>query len=133
MLKVPFHRRMTRIRVLALFLLGSLAWGATAEVTHRHGNQLTARSVQLRTTIVSNSLTASQSEASNPDTQGIRSPSSDQCLICQLHQNLSAALFGPTLQVAATDALRVTANLQGVSTLSSSALIHQGRAPPAYL
>jgi hypothetical protein len=130
--KAGFHSRMTRVRLLTLFLLGSLAWGATAEVIHGHGTQLTARSVQFQKTTASNSSTASQTRASNPDPRGT-SPSSDQCLICQLHQNLSAALFGPTLQIAAADALRVTATIKGIPTLSGSALMHQGRAPPSYL
>jgi hypothetical protein len=133
MLKVSRYGRTTRVRWLALLLLGSLAWGATAEATHRHGDQLTARAFQLPATILSNSSIAPQTEVSKLDPQGIRSSSSGQCLICQLHQNLSAALFGPTLQIAATNALRVTTKPAGISTLDSLALLHQGRAPPSYL
>ena len=131
--KVSFHRRMTRVRILTLLLLGSLAWGATAEVTHRHDNQLSPRSVQSQRAILSNSATTPQTEANKPDTQGLRSPSSAQCLICQLHRNLSATLFGPTLQFAAADALLVPTGSSIISTLSSSASMHHGRAPPAYL
>jgi hypothetical protein len=121
------------MQLLTLLLLGSLAWGATAEVIHSHGTQPSKRSVQILRTIASDSSAAHPNQANTPLPRGTRSPSSDQCLICQLHQNLSAALFGPTLHFAAADASRATAAIQCTTTLSSSALMHQGRAPPFYL
>lgn len=133
MLKVSRYGRTTRVRWLALLLLGSLAWGAIAEATHRHGDQLTARSLKSPTRTVSNSSATAQTEAINSDTGGVRSPKSTLCPLCQLHQNLSAALFGPTLQIAAANALHITTGSAGISTLDSLALLRQGRAPPSYL
>lgn len=128
--KVTLHGRMTRVRILALFLLGTLAWGATAEVTHRHNGQLTARTRQSLTAIVSNTPAPSDTKTVSPETQTVKAPFSAQCPLCQLQQNLSATLFGSTLRFAAADALWVRLAAQRISTLSNSTLIHDGRAPP---
>ena len=127
---VSFHRPLTRVRILAFLLLASLAWGAIAEVTHRHNGQKVSRSRQSLSAPIANSQTGTRTELGSSETQTFKSSLSSQCTLCQLQQNLSATLFGPTLQIAATDSRLVTFAAQKISTLSSSALIPDGRAPP---
>ena len=125
---VSFHRPLTRVRILAFLLLASLAWGAIAEVTHRHNGQKISRSRQSLSTPIANSQAGT--EVGSSETQTFKSSVSSQCTLCQLQQNLSATLFGPTLQLAAPESLSVSFAVQKISTLSSSALIPDGRAPP---
>ena len=125
---VSFHRPLTRVRILAFLLLASLAWGAIAEVTHRHNGQKISRSHQSLSAPIANSQAGT--EVGSSETQTFKSSVSSQCTLCQLQQNLSATLFGPTLQIAAPESLSVSFAVQKISTLSSSALIPDGRAPP---
>jgi hypothetical protein len=127
---VSFHRPLTRVRILAFLLLASLAWGAIAEVTHRHNGQKISRSRQSLSAPIANSQAGAGTELGSSERQTFKSSISSQCTLCQLQQNLSATLFGPTLQLAAPDSLSVSFAVQKISTLSSSALIPDGRAPP---
>jgi len=133
MLKVSTHRRISRARLLALLLLGTLAWGATAEFTHRHGAQVNARLRLLEATSVSHQPVTPKIEDSSPERQGARSPSSGQCLICQLHQNLSASLFNSPPRIATVDIRVLHKSAAIVCQLSDFASNELGRAPPINL
>lgn len=124
-----------RARLLALLLLASLAWGATAEFNHHHGGR--ARLAQsLLSTIQAQSLDdASSVKIESNETNGTSSTSKTgaECLICQLHQNLSTTLLGQTPGVGAAEAHRLNAPATAVFQLSEFTSTGQGRAPPSNL
>jgi hypothetical protein len=108
-------------RLIALVLFLFVAYGATIEVVHKHGNP--ANSVDEAS---SSSISATNEGAAARDSR-----QSDTCLICQLHQNLFTALFNaqPGLVAPpAQTALRATA--QPASYLSQMDTPRRGRAPP---
>jgi hypothetical protein len=112
--------------VLALILLATISWGATAEVNHHHGfsKGKSARSFQ-------GSLPGaafSSGEASRK-----RSSTRDECLICQLHQNLSAGALAqlPHQTPALRQFPRPTAAV--ISQRTQFITSERGRAPPVNL
>ena len=134
MLKLLSNKPITRMRLLAVLVLASLAWGATAEVTHRHGAQLNARLRLLQATTVPDQPATPQIATPRRGRQETTSSSSSgQCLICQLHQNLSTTLITASLQSETAQALIVVASANLPFAPSNSALTQPGRAPPAYL
>ena len=119
--------------MLAVLLLASLAWGSTVEFTHHHG---------AGTKPGESSSTKAPSRAADEPTQvGSRStngPLSDsktgaECLICQLHQNLSTTIIGHTPGVGPTEKLGLNTPLSAVVQLSEFTSTGQGRAPPSIL
>jgi len=109
-------------RVLAFVLLLLVAYSTTAEAVHKHGNLL-----------VRNQATQGISVASTPDGTGSSlndSRSLGDCLICQLHQNLSTTLFSPLPQAIAPVVQATLAPTVEVSYLSHAATPQRGRAPP---
>ena len=118
-------RAATRIRLLALVLLACLSWGATAEFTHQHSTQVNQASLQTQSEV------AFVSDFGRTTTS--KSKSLGDCLICQLHQNLSNTLFTHTLAVG---------TVQHVSQYFAAAFVihradfstsQRGRAPPQIL
>jgi len=115
-------------RLLALVLLASIAWGATAEFTHAHGlrnqpalSQITADS----------SLNAGESvQTSNKGNSSSRSKVSTECLICQLHQNLSQTLLGHALATASADTHSFVFNPDLALYRADFSKRQRGRAPP---
>jgi hypothetical protein len=127
-----------RARVLAVVLLASIAWGATAEFTHHHGAQSTARvSGSLLSKAqgpnVADQTPAVRIESGETERSSSRSTNATDCLICQLQQNLSATLFNSPPRVATVDiqVVRVPATI--VVQLSEFAANQHGRAPPSNL
>lgn len=108
-------------RLLAFVLLAFVAYAATAEAVHKHGNISLARA-GLSSTAVSNSNDAG-SALNDSRTFG-------DCLICQLHQNLSTSLFSSLPQVIAPQAQTVRTAAVESSYLSQSDTPRRGRAPP---
>jgi hypothetical protein len=122
--------------VLAVVLLASIAWGATAEFTHHHGAQSTVRfSALLSQAQASNGeqTATPRVESGETETSSSRSTNGADCLICQLHQNLSATLFNAPLRVATVDIRVLNGPATVVFPLSEVASNQHGRAPPSDL
>lgn len=110
----------TLTRVAAFLLLVFLAYGATVEVVHKHGNLVTKLDE-----------TTSSFKAANGDGRAAgESRQNGACLICQLHQNLSASLFNAQLRIAPPLAHIAHAATQPTSYLSQMDTPRRGRAPP---
>src|ERR1041385_9384536 len=119
-----------RNRGLAILLLACLGWGATAEFTHHHGSQSqTGQSVLA--TAADGAATAL--ESSNSGRTSSRSRSQAECLICQLHQNLSSSEINQPFLIGA--------HASPVSFMPTNVAVHlfeladtrRGRAPPTIL
>jgi hypothetical protein len=126
--------RSRRIRILAVLLLASLAWETTAEFTHHHG-------AELNSSVSQSLLKATQTPNAGNDASSIllqagktsgssSSKTRNECLICQLHQNLSATVFSnlPGFDIRDFRVLHPTTNV--VFQLSEFRFSGQGRAPP---
>jgi len=127
------HKPARRARALAVVLLASIAWGATAEFTHHHGSQSTARfSALLSQTQTSNvgEQTTTPRVESGTEASSSRSTNGADCLICQLHQNLSTTLFNTPPRVTPVDIHVVSASATVIFPLSEIASNQRGRAPP---
>lgn len=116
-----------------MLLLAALAWGSTVEVTHHHGTKLKPNE-----SLSSASQSATDNEAtqvSSNNTNGTQSTSrsGDACLICQLHQNLSATVIGHTPGVGPTETRSLNAAPREVVQLSEFISTGHGRAPPSIL
>jgi hypothetical protein len=120
--------------MLAVLLLASLVWGSTAELTHHHsaGARLDASRSASQSPVPDE---ASLIQVSSSKTNG---PSSNtkggaECLICQLHQNLSASAIGHTPGDGPTETLGQNTPLSTVVQLAEFASTGHGRGPPAIL
>jgi len=111
--------------LLALLLLACIGWGATAEFTHSHSTRANQAALQTQ------SEGAFVSDFGKTTTSKSKSPA--DCLICQLHQNLSNTIF---THAPATGAV------QHVSQYFAAAVVihradfstsQRGRAPPVNL
>jgi hypothetical protein len=125
-----------RARALAVVLLASIAWGATAEFTHHHGPQSTVRaSTLLSQTQASNVVeqTTTTRVESGTEASSSRSTNGADCLICQLHQNLSTTLFNTPPRITPVDIHVVSASVTVIFPLSEVASNQRGRAPPSNL
>jgi hypothetical protein len=124
-----------RTRLLAVLLLAAFAWGTTAELSHHHG--LKVRSGQAFSTTAPGSLASASSSprVGSEKTSGTRSSSKTGavCLICQLHQNLSATLFSEPPGVGSSETHVLNATATVVVQLSEYTAHRHGRAPPANL
>ena len=123
--------------MLAVVLLASIAWGATAEFTHHHGARSAARVSTLLSQAQASHLadqTASpRVESGKTEKSSPRSTNGADCLICQLHQNLSTSLFNTPPRVAPVNLLVASASAAVVFPPSEVASNQHGRAPPANL
>ena len=122
--------------MLAVVLLASIAWGATAEFTHHHG----ARSAARVGTLLSQAQAANVGEQtitprveSGTERSSSRPTNGADCLICQLHQNLSTTLFNKPPRVAPVDIHVASASATVIFPLSEVASNQHGRAPPSNL
>jgi methionine-rich copper-binding protein CopC len=130
------HNPARRARVLAVVLLASIAWGATAEFTHHHGAQSTVRfGALLSQAPASNGEQTATSRVGSGETEksSSRSTNGADCLICQLHQNLSATLFNAPPRVVPVDIHVVSASATVIFPPSEVAANQHGRAPPSNL
>jgi hypothetical protein len=125
-------RTIKRIRVLAALLLASLAWGTTAEFTHNHGSRTRAALVQTQATD-SSFESDHYAESTNKGNSSSRSKSSAECLICQLHQNLSNSVLGHALAIASVETHVFVYNPDLVLHRADFSQNQRDRAPPLNL
>lgn len=129
-----FRSPAKRARLLALFLLASISWVTTAEFNHHHGGK--ARfSQSLSTTEAQNADDASSVKIESSETNGTSSSRTTgaECLICQLHQNLSATALGHTPGIGTVETHGPNAPPSVGFQLSEFTANCQGRAPPSNL
>lgn len=118
--------------MLAALLLASIAWGATAEFTHTHG--LRTQSALTSATVSNSSFDSSESvQTSNQSSTSSRLRSSAECLICQLHQNLSNSLLGHALAAASAETQSFAFNPDLTLHRADFSKSQRGRAPPIVL
>ncbi|HEX6046547.1 MAG TPA: hypothetical protein VFZ22_18780 [Pyrinomonadaceae bacterium] len=115
----PIQFRSAFSRGLGLLLIAFIFYGTTVDAAHRHGRVLPASSDVA-------SLTHSDQSANPAGT----STGCNDCLICQLHQNLNTTLIAyrlvtPPQQVQ----VRIPATIVR-DILSQSGTTASGRAPP---
>jgi hypothetical protein len=124
--------------MLAVLLLAALAWGTTAEFTHHHGappnsavNQSLPNAAQ--TPNAANEASSIRFEPGTTNGSSKSSKTGTECLICQLHRNLSATVFSnpPGLGTQEVCVLHTTTNV--VFQSSEFRVSGQGRAPPSNL
>ncbi|MDX6694503.1 MAG: hypothetical protein QOF02_2106 [Blastocatellia bacterium] len=108
------------MRAMALLLLLLVAYGATVEVVHKHGNSGKGYAAATSSTKV---VDKEGSAATDARTSGA-------CLICQLHQNLFTSLFNAQPKLVAPPALVARTTVQPTSYLSQMDAPRRGRAPP---
>jgi hypothetical protein len=130
-----FRSPAKRARLLAALLLASLAWGTTAEFNHHHGARARFDQSLLSTTPAQNADDALSVRIESSETNGTTSSrkTGAECLICQLHQNLSATALGHTPGVGTAETHALKAQLSVVFQLSEVTANCQGRAPPSNL
>lgn len=117
---------------MAVLLLASIAWGSTAEFTHHHssGNQPSG-SISKATSTIPDQATSDQVSANKNKGTSSNTKGGAECLICQLHQNLSTSVIGHAPGHGPTERLSLNTPLSAVIQLSEFAVIGHGRAPPA--
>jgi hypothetical protein len=130
-----FRSPAKRARLLALLLLGLLAWGSTAEFNHHHNGKAGSGKSRLSTTQVQNAgdslfVTIESRESTSTSSN---SKTSAVCLICQLHHNLSATALGHTPGVGTEEAHRLNPSLSVFVQQFEFTASCQGRAPPSNL
>ena len=114
-------------RVLAAVLLVTIAWTATAEATHYHGSA--TRNVYS----LNGDAPAQPAIQSSGAQKGSRkSPTRNECLICQLHRHLFATALTHHLHEtpAAYVCLRFTPH--AISHRKQLIYLEGGRAPPGF-
>jgi hypothetical protein len=110
-------------RLLSLLLFAFIIHGATAEIVHSHGGASLARHVV-------NTTTPAVSDPLDSDSSSQKTRTLNECVICQLHQNLSTTLF-TALPWMAPPTEQFTSILASATTYFSPASTPQrGRAPP---
>jgi hypothetical protein len=123
---------MTRIRVVAVLLLASLAWGTTAEFTHHHGQR--ARPSLTTDQTANSALGFGDSvEPNNGTSTSTRLKLGTECLICQLQQNLSNTLLGHAPAISATSTHSLALDAAIVFHRADFSTSQRGRAPPINL
>jgi hypothetical protein len=131
------HNPAGRARVLAVVLLASITWGATAEFTHHHGARSTARAStllsQTQASNVADNSSATRIESGGTQRSSSKSTNAADCLICQLHENLSTTLFNTPPRIVPVDLQVVSAAATVVFPLSEVSSNQHGRAPPSNL
>ena len=129
-----FRNPVKRTRLLALLLLAAFAWGTTAEFSHHHGTNAKFDESLSSTAQSSTADEATSTRISSSNTNGTsNSKTGAECLICQLHQNLSATVIGHTPGVGSTETHAIKATAQVVLQLSEFTANQHGRAPPSIL
>jgi hypothetical protein len=115
----------SRARFLALLLLAFIGWGATAEFTHCHSTRVNQASLQTPSEV------AFVSDFGRTTTSKSKSPA--DCLICQLHQNLSNTVVtaAPVIGALSQSSFNpIASQALHYGDFSSS---QRGRAPPQIL
>jgi hypothetical protein len=121
-----------QVRLVALLLLASISWGATAEFTHSHG--VRNQSALTQTGFETTSFDANESvQSSNQSSTSYKTKSAAECLICQLHQNLSNSLLGHAPAIASVETHSFACNPDLAFHRSDFSESQRDRAPPANL
>ena len=121
--------------MLALLLLAALSWSTTAEFNHHHGGGARFEQSLLSATQAQDADDASSVRIESSKTNGTTSSSKTgaECLICQLHQNLSATVLSHTPGIGTAETLGLHASPIKVFQLSEFTANGHGRAPPSNL
>jgi hypothetical protein len=117
-----------RTRTLALLLLAAIAWGATAEVTHHHSQS--GRSSAQQLAAAGDPVSSERIDSPSNRTSSNRTSTRDECLICQLQQNLFATIFSPALQTTPATTATSCTHVAEIPYSSQSKTPQKGRAPP---
>lgn len=120
-----------RNRGLAFLLLACLAWGATVEFTHHHGSSPQAGQRTLAGTPADTIST--ELSSTNGGRTSSRSRSQEECLICQLHQNLSSSEINQPSPIGAAEPQLTFISTNVAVHLFEFADTRRGRAPPTIL
>jgi len=120
------------MRCLAALLLMVLACGTVAEYTHNHSDRSNGSQLNVGTANAAyNASNAIQSDDATKTSS--RSKSAAECLICQLHQNLSNTTFTHTLAVGPTETQLLAFNTTVDFHRAGFSASQRGRAPPTNL
>lgn len=123
-----------RARLLAALLLAAISWGSTAEFDHHHGTKARpGESIFAEQSSNADQDTSVQFEPGNTNGTSSKSKTRSECLICQLHQNLSATVVVHTPGVGPTETHGLNTPTTVVFVRSEFRSIGQGRAPPSYI
>ena len=122
-----------RTRLLAILLLAAFAWGTVAEFNHQHGAKTRLGQISSASNSIATESSFPQIESDDNDGTSSTSRTRGACLICQLHQNLSATLFSEPPGVGATETHLLRAAVPVVFQLSEFTANQHGRAPPSIL
>gem|GEM_PF-5074229 len=86
-----------RLRIVAAMLLASIAWGSTVESAHNHSTRApkhtNASEAANPSATTSEKSDAPRVQTEEPHRSSSRSSSRSECLICQLHHNLTTTLL----------------------------------------
>jgi len=113
-------------RSLALILLATICWGATAEVTHHHGFAKGKSERRFQGSLPGAAF-------SSDGALRKRSSTRDECLICQLHQNLSAGALVQLPHQAPTVRRFPRPTAAVIAQRTQFITSERGRAPPVNL
>ncbi len=116
-----------------MLLLASLAWGSTVEFTHHHGTNAKPGGSLANTAQSPTENEPTQISSSKTSGTSSKSRTGAECLICQLHQNLSTTELGHAPGVGATETCGLKSPADAVVKLSEYTSTGQGRAPPSIL
>ena len=114
------NHRASLKRGIGLLLVLFIVYGTTVEAAHRHGVAATQ----------SNSAASVTNPNSGPSSTSNAKPGCSDCLLCQLHQNLSATLISVKLNAAPVARVKHALSFNPVSIRSIANSPHSGRAPP---
>jgi len=123
-----------RTRLLAILLLAAFAWSTTAALSHHHGTKAKLGKSLSSTAQSPTADEATSTQVSSSNTNGTsNSKTGAECLICQLHQNLSATVIGHSPGVGPTETSGLNPLPSTVVQLSEFRSTGHGRAPPSIL
>jgi len=121
-----------RCRCLASFLLFALTCGTVAEFTHSHRDRANQPVTNVESGAVdSGCIDVLQSD--DPTTSSSRSKTAAECLICQLHQNLSNTTVTHSLATGPTEAHSFAPSAKLNFHRGDFSASQRGRAPPTNL
>ena len=119
----PSRRRSLPTRALALLLFALIIHGATVEMAHTHGGPSIARGVV-------ECATPSASDSGDADSSSQQARTRSECVICQLHQQLSITLFNSLPWTAPPPARSAPHQASSNPYFSLASTAQRGRAPP---
>ncbi|HEY6804325.1 MAG TPA: hypothetical protein VI306_12145 [Pyrinomonadaceae bacterium] len=115
----PHQKRKTFSRIVSWALLVFIIYGTTAEAAHHHGR------------VVPNTPSAASfTQTGNLDGSAGNKSSCNDCLICQLHQNVSTTLIAFRDSSAPVYSTTLFTNTVVVAFHSQTGTPQSGRAPP---